>query len=42
MMATLQQWRELAGREKKPQPDFRARVNLVHALFNHNDFITVR
>ncbi len=27
---------------KKPKPDQRARENLVHSLFSHNDFITVR
>ncbi|MCH7729235.1 MAG: DUF1553 domain-containing protein, partial [Planctomycetes bacterium] len=25
-----------------PRPDLRARENLVHALLNHNDFITIR
>jgi hypothetical protein len=25
-----------------PEPDVRARENLIHALLNHNDFVTVR
>ncbi len=32
----------LLQRLKHPEPARRARENLVHALFNHNDFITVR
>ena len=38
----LEEWRALAARAKRPDPATRARANLVHALFNHNDFITVR
>jgi hypothetical protein len=36
----LAQWRDL-GRTR-PDGQRRARTNLVHALLNHNDFITVR
>jgi hypothetical protein len=32
----------LATREKRPNPAQRARATLVHALLNHNDFVTVR
>jgi hypothetical protein len=34
----------IAGGTKKPaaDPDQRARENLTHVLFNHNDFVTVR
>jgi mono/diheme cytochrome c family protein len=28
--------------QSHPQPDVRAREDLIHALFNHNDFVTVR
>jgi hypothetical protein len=36
----IQRWREL-GRTR-PDGQRRARSNLVHALLNHNDFITIR
>jgi hypothetical protein len=36
----LRQWRELGG--TRPDIERRARSHLVHALFNHNDFITIR
>ena len=29
-------------RPPAPQPHLRARENLVHVLFNHNEFVTVR
>ena len=35
-------WRELAAAQKLPQAEARVRVNLIHALLNHNDFVTVR
>ena len=38
----LKQTKELLVRRKHPQPSLRARENLVHALLNHNDFITIR
>jgi len=39
---TLMQLRSLAEKQGHKDPVARARVGLVHALFNHNDFITVR
>ena len=36
----LDEWRVLAG--ARPDAGRRARGHLVHALVNHNDFITVR
>ena len=30
------------GQENLPDPAGRSRQNLVHALMNHNDFVTVR
>ncbi len=38
----LMQLRGLAERQGHKDPVARARAGLVHALFNHNDFITVR
>jgi len=38
----LEQTKTLLVRRKFPQPSLRARENLVHALLNHNDFITIR
>jgi hypothetical protein len=38
--AALAEWRTLAA--KRPDAAVRARNNLVHALINHNDFITIR
>jgi hypothetical protein len=32
----------LARSEKRPDPLARARTTLVHALLNHNDFVTIR
>ncbi len=34
--------REIAGREKMADGVLRSRINLIHALMNHNDFVTVR
>lgn len=39
---TLMQLRSLAERQGQKDQVARARAGLVHALFNHNDFITVR
>ena len=39
---TLMQLRSLAEKQGQKDPVARARAGLVHALFNHNDFITVR
>ncbi len=38
----LKELHALAVREKRPDPRGRARTTLVHALLNHNDFVTVR
>jgi hypothetical protein len=38
----LAELREIATREKKADAPARAQANLVHALLNHNDFVTVR
>ncbi len=38
----LKQWADVAARDRKPDPALRARINLVLALINHNDFITIR
>jgi hypothetical protein len=35
-------WREAKSRGDSAGSERRARVNLVHALLNHNDFITIR
>jgi hypothetical protein len=43
-LEALAAWRDLEGPADRapPDPARRARVNLVHALLNHNDFITIR
>ena len=33
---------DVAKQQNRPQPNALARINLIHALLNHNDFITVR
>jgi hypothetical protein len=38
----LARWEELLRQRKDPDPVRRARGDLVHALVNHNDFITIR
>jgi hypothetical protein len=38
----LAAWAALAARAGQAAPAARARANLVHALINHNDFLTVR
>ncbi len=38
----LKELREIADREKKADGLLRARANLVLALLNHNDFVTIR
>ncbi len=38
----LKELTELATQAKATNPAQRARVNLVHALVNHNDFVTIR
>ena len=38
----LKEMKTLAGGDKMPGATLRARANLIHALLNHNDFITIR
>jgi hypothetical protein len=38
----LARWEELLRQRQDPDPVRRARGDLVHALVNHNDFITIR
>jgi len=38
----LDRWNKVAYRLGKANPDALARVNLIQALINHNDFITIR
>jgi hypothetical protein len=38
----LSRWIELATKAGKENPESLARVNLIQALINHNDFITIR
>ncbi|MFO0864176.1 MAG: DUF1553 domain-containing protein [Gemmataceae bacterium] len=38
--AAMRAWRDLA--KTRPDAGRRARVNLVHALLNHNDFVAIR
>jgi hypothetical protein len=33
---------EIARRDNRPDPTNRARTMLIHALLNHNDFVTIR
>ncbi|HEV3339256.1 MAG TPA: DUF1553 domain-containing protein, partial [Pirellulales bacterium] len=41
-MESLARIRQLLLAQGHPQPDARAREDLVHALLNHNDFLTIR
>ena len=41
-VAALLELRGLADKEKRPTPARHARTALVHALLNHNDFVTIR
>jgi mono/diheme cytochrome c family protein len=38
----FKEFQEIATREKNPNSTGRARVNFIHALLNHNDFLTIR
>jgi hypothetical protein len=38
----LKELHALAVRDRRPDPQQRARTMLVHALLNHNDFVTIR
>lgn len=42
MTEILSRMTELARAKQRPSPETLARINLVQALLNHNDFITVR
>lgn len=42
MTEILSRMTELARAKQRPNPETLARINLVQALLNHNDFITVR
>jgi mono/diheme cytochrome c family protein len=42
MSEILSRMTELARAKKRPNPEALARINLLQALLNHNDFITVR
>jgi len=41
-LAALVEWQKVLKEQKHPDPVGKARVNLVTALLNHNDFVTVR
>jgi hypothetical protein len=41
-LAALDELRRVLGERQHPTPDTRAREDLVHALLNHNDFLTIR
>ena len=41
-LEALDGWRKASKEQKHPEPTTRARANLVAALVNHNDFVTVR
>jgi hypothetical protein len=41
-MESLAKLKQALLAQNHPQPDARAREDLVHALFNHNDFVTIR
>jgi hypothetical protein len=38
----LVEWQAVLKGQKHPDPAAKARANLVAALVNHNDFLTVR
>jgi hypothetical protein len=42
LLAALAQLTEIATQKKRPTPAAQARVQIVHALLNHNDFVTFR
>lgn len=41
-LEVLEEMRRLLKEAEHAEPQLRARQNLVHALYNHNDFITIR
>ena len=42
MVEALASFTDVAKRNKRPDPSAQARAHLIHALLNHNDFVTVR
>ena len=42
LRAALVQLTATSREQKRPMPERQARVSLVHALLNHNDFVTIR
>ena len=40
--AALAEWRRVLKEQKHSDPAAKARANLVAALLNHNDFVTLR
>ena len=40
--AALAEWQRILKEQKHPDPTAKARADLVAALLNHNDFVTVR
>ena len=41
-LAALAEWQTVLNTQKHPDPASKARANLVGALLNHNDFVSVR
>ena len=41
-LEAMKEWETLLKGQKHPRPGEKARANLVGALLNHNDFVTVR
>ena len=41
-LEAMKEWREVLKTQKHPDPPGKARRNLIGALLNHNDFVTVR
>ncbi len=41
-LEALDEWRRVLKEQKHPEPTTKARADLVAALLNHNDFVTVR
>jgi mono/diheme cytochrome c family protein len=41
-LEALARWAETSRIAGRPEPDARSRIGLIHALLNHNDYVTVR
>ncbi len=41
-LEAMSTWERLLEDQKHPNPVAKARANLVEALVNHNDFVTIR